>query len=634
MARAQRHTWAQEVVSLLVTYGKYGSESERRQEIDFAALRVARGGLLEEATRDAAVPVRLEYASAISTALPKLCKSPDIRRILSTTASSLSIRDIHILFSACEDIVAKSNYTDKAQRSLHTRRLLMYCRTRLASGETVDSCGFPSRFRWYPKSGSVNLLSETYDDFFDEEFLRQPLTALPLCEDLETTASLATKHLTIRLQRILDACEKIMDDHEECARELKRIQKEGPLSGLPQSLTKQAKQPALKRLNFMENESPEVRLKIALHLSKKYQYHKTVPPHTLHLYNIPILQKLCAQNTARSLLSVLLAEFYSSAPVLIACFVALLAETGWNPHTLLSLSATNVDYNNGVYTLVGLKTKSDQLEEATISAVPDESSGTLIGYPVENPLAIRAIALLLAHRKNVEKFSSATSDSLFVALNLKYNRGTRQVFTIKACYKNLAVFCKHAGIPRFAFSDIRDQAAHIKFLAQHRDLFAVQAYLNHASPEVTESYLNSTIIRCLGEANIRHFVKLLATSTIFVCGRASKLTPEEAKMVEKNNLLFPVSSLEDTEEKCISDAWFHAMGDFRFAITETEIEHTALQYLFYKKSLRPLVEPNHLRFVYIHLPRILFCVSLHQLILQSKYRRLLEAALARFEAAT
>lgn len=628
MARAQRHTWTHEVVSLLVKYRRYGVDSERQQEIHFAALHIARGGLLEEAIRDADAPLRIDYVGAFCSALPEICKVAAVRRILSTTARKLTARDVHILFSACEDFVAKSNFADKAQRSLNTRRLFMYCRTRLASGETVDSCGFSSKFRWSAKKGSVNLISETYDDFFDDEFLRQPLIALPL-GDTEKTDSLAIQHLTARLQRIMDGCEQIMDEHDNYLQEVRKIREAGPLSGVPQHLKEHIQQTGLIDLAPIKAESPEVRLKIALYLSNKNEYHKITPQRRLHLYDIPVLEKICGLNTARWLAGALLSDFYLSRLVLTACLIALLAETGWNLDSLLSLTAKNVDYNNGVYTLVGLKLKSDQLEEATISAVSDESSGTNIGRPLEHPLAIRAVDLLLAHRKNVDEHALSTSDSLFVSQNLKYCRGARQVFTKRQWGNNASLFCSHTGIPKFALTDIRDQAAHIKFLSEHRDLFAVQAFLNHASPEVTSTYLNSTIIRCLGEANILHFVRLLAASTIFACGSANKLTHEEAKMVEKNNLLFPVSTLEEDDTKCIADSWFSAMGDFRFAITETEIEHTALQYLFYRKSIRPLIEANRLRFVYIHLPRILFCISLHRLISQSKHKRLLDAAIAR-----
>jgi integrase len=631
MARVQRHTWAQEAVSLLVMSRSYGVSRESRTKINFAALQVARGGLLEEALRDAPAPLHIAYSRALSSALGELCKAPAIRRILSTSARALSVRDIHTLFSACEDFVAKTNYGNKAEQSLHTRRILMYCRTRLASGETLDSCGFASRFSWAIRGGSVNLLSETYDESFDDEFLRRPLTALPLGTNQEATDALATQHLTARLQRIMDACEQIMNDHENFLQEITDIRSKGALTGLTPALIEYLQQSDLRTLRWhMEKAPPEIRLKIGLYLSKKFEYHKVFSQHRLYLHGIPALEKISGLNTARYQFGALLSEFYLPRPVLIACFIALLAETGWNLDTLLSLTAENVKIENGVYTLVGLKSKSDQLEEAAISAITDESSGTHVGQPVEHPLAIRALSLLLTYRNNIDEYALSTSDSLFVAHKLKYTRGAKHTFMIGRWQHNALLFCSHTGIPKFAFTDIRDQAAHIKYLSHHRDLFVTQAFLNHANPEVTTHYLNSTIIRCLGEANILHFVRLLAASAIFACGKSKKLTAEETKMVEKNYLLFPVSTLEDGEAKCIADLWFSEAGDFRFVVTKIEIEHTALQYLFYKESIRPLIEANHLRFIYTHLPRILFCISLYRLISNSSHKRLLDAAIIRF----
>jgi len=363
MASVQRHTWAQTVVSLATRQRHYGVLKERKKTLDFAALQIARGGFFEEAINDADAPLLVDYVNPLCSALPQLCKSPYIREILGTPTSKLTVRDIHSLFSACEDFVANAKVADKAQHSLHVRRIFLYCRTRLSSGETVERCGFTSRFRWVPVRGSVNLLSETYDDFFDDEFLRQPLTAVPQT-DQATTDALANHHLVSRLQRVMDSCAHIMNDYDNYIELVREIRKSDPLSGLPPRIAKELKAQGHNDATFfLEGASPETRLKATLYLSKKHQYHKIVPRRRLFLYDIPALVTISGENTARYLLGALLSEFYLPRLALTACFIILLAETGWNPDTLLSLKSENIKFHNGNYTIVGLKSKSTNLRK-------------------------------------------------------------------------------------------------------------------------------------------------------------------------------------------------------------------------------------------------------------------------------
>jgi hypothetical protein len=196
----------------------------------------------------------------------------------------------------------------------------------------------------------------------------------------------------------------------------------------------------------------------------------------------------------------------------------------------------------------------------------------------------------------------------------------------------LKVFCKENGLPHYTYNALRHLAANVEYLRTDGDIFRVQAFLGHASADTTVAYLNSTLIRLLGEANMLRYMKLLEASIVYASPRKHTLSSTQLVSLRKTNLLlFPISKFDDTPKECVADAWLKSMGTMRIKIGMTELQHTILQHRFYKSAIGYLINGNRERFIRYHMPRIVFCAALYRVIASGPYAQVMKNFEASFK---
>jgi hypothetical protein len=307
----------------------------------------------------------------------------------------------------------------------------------------------------------------------------------------------------------------------------------------------------------------------------------------------------------------------------------------------MTVNLENIAEDDFGYTIQGVKHKTGQIQKVELTNLPeledesddepDEASSTLPSKKVTDPLCMHALELLMQHRRNINNhFKTVKSQSIFVSMRFATRNSPTFLFAVGKLPSYLRKFCRLTGLDEFTFSDLRHRAAHTRYLATGRDIIQTQLFMGHTTADVTTVYLNSTIIRILGEANLLKYVTLLSNCVLYATGRKDKLDSKQLARVEKNNLLlFPPSTLEDKDVDCIADRWVESFGRMPFRIGKPEVAHIALQYRLYTRNLPALVQAGHERFVARHLPRIVFCCALYEVVANGP----LSHELKRFEAA-
>jgi len=185
-------------------------------------------------------------------------------------------------------------------------------------------------------------------------------------------------------------------------------------------------------------------------------------------------------------------------------------------------------------------------------------------------------------------------------------------------------FCDFHNLPRFSFRKLRGLAAHANYLSPEGSIYTVNAFLNHADLGTTSIYLNSTILKSLQAANILRYMKKLAASILFTCGREDII---EKKKIDRKHidttLLFPASPMEPEAVRSRIDQWLDSSGDLQLVIGEEEVQHCAIQYHYYKNHFTELANANVERFVYRHLPRIVATIAMRRIIEASRHKAIL-----------
>ncbi|MFL9992420.1 hypothetical protein PQR34_14500 [Paraburkholderia sediminicola] len=624
MEYVPHHVWTGNTVSLACKRRYRGQLVQRKVVIDFDRLGIARGGLLDACLTDAPVPINSSNANVFQRALKGVAPVADLNRILSTPPELLSPWELEHLLTGFEDEIEKWAKRTRATVSNQARSLFRTCKYLLADGTRVSDFVFTTRFTAPTRIGTLPL-AEDFIDVFSTKELAEPLSAI----NAETKTGLdrkAVKHLQMRLDRVLTICDSVIDRYEKLRETLRLVEQTPPPVALSKIQLRNLQRGSYPTYRQRRKLDADTRLWIAVYIAKRDDLSHSYPSRYFNLQGIPILQSLENRKNEKGAFEALLCRTYAPRCVLLAFLIIIQASLIWNTDTAISLSKNRIRVYRNRIEVWGLKHKTAKKQNGIVRKPPieQESDGEEIGWnEINEQRAIRAIKLLLEHDRAVTSHGVRENDSIFSGLRLKQMNPLS--FQVPHLARNLRGFIKSHSLPAFTLDDIRTHAANIFFLERGRDIHALSVVMGHANLAITEQYLNTTLVRLLNAANMKRYMDILAPTIVFVCrGRSAvEALKLDATRID-DNLLFPVSSMADEDGDSLADQWIASNGELKLKIGANEIQHCALQIIFYRENLRGLVADNISRFKAFHLPRLVFCVALYTFIKASRYAFILE----------
>ncbi|WP_406868128.1 hypothetical protein [Paraburkholderia fungorum] len=622
------HVWSKRTLKLSCIRTRGDVETPVTRTLDLVGTGYRRGGLLEEMLASSECPISYLRSYKLVRLLNGAAHDPVVKHIFNTATAKLFPRDLSKLLSHLDDVLDGYGGVTQSSDIGNIRHFLVQCRTPLADGELIKNIKLSSRHKEVRRTKAPE--HDVYvNDIFDENFLAKELTSIDF-DDLAERDEKAKAILQKSVAETRAVCEQIIKRHDKLVEHLERLSSTELPKSIPTRIRNAVARGSQPRRNFWGQISPEDLLHLHTYVidkAKSHQGHRIPAIFPERLNQFWSLPNCLKQETT----SMLLSRHYLPRTVVTACVILLLDNIGWNWATLMTINLENIVEDDSGYTIQGVKHKTGQIQKTELTDLPEaddndlpddeeedeleEGFSTLPPKKVTDPLCLHALELLMQHRRNIDKYFKPKSNSIFVSMRFAMRNSPTFLFDVGKLPGYLKKFCRLTGLEEFSFSDLRHRAAHTRYLATGRDIVQTQLFLGHAAADVTTVYLNSTIIRLLGEANLLKYVTLLSDCVFYATGRKDTLDAKQLARVKKNNLLlFPPSTLEDKGVDCIADRWVDSFGKMPFRIGKPEIAHIALQYRLYTRNLPALVQAGHERFVARHLPRIVFCCALYQVV--------------------
>lgn len=613
-----RHFWENDAVELVRVIAVSNRSRHGTTRLDFKGLKIARGGLLEQAIQAAPCPLHSSVVSVFVATITTLSEDPEGRGILSTPASALEFHQVHTLFRQIDEHFRKKGNSSAYAQAEVVRRFISYCRVPLANGHEIQHSGYSTELRLPPRPLKIGL-SDKFDEAFPDIALALPASATGAGTPKEQDAH-AKRHYEARLERLEEVCLKTLDEHERVVERIKEVKKAGLPKNLQQRTIKSLQNRGYCDNKILNRRSAGDRFRIAAFLVERHKFYQNSPHRNLLVAGIDELALLAPVDSHRLAFTVLLSDYYLSRTVIIACYLILLKATGWNNGTLLSLTRDRIIKTRSGYELIGLKRKTDQLQSAEVVERDDANDDSKF---IANSAAVRAVQMLLAHDANVTEFATRKNTSVFVSMNA--SRGDNLEFDVIHRSHHIHQFCKLHNIPSFVSREIRNQVVQHRYLKSEKNIHVAQHLLGHKNAATTEEYLNNSIEYSLNEANIKCYMDVFANAVLFVTGRRS--IPDEDQSSEAlmtRALLWPPSRFAKANADYLVDQWLEAKGAMKLIIGIEEAQHCAYQHKYYLENMRSLLSANEAQFMKYELPRILICEVLYRLIQKSPLRKVLK----------
>ena len=549
-------------------------------------------------------PMNRKEARRVLGALEHLAQSESFWAILQSKPESLSPQQIVDLLTYLEDRIDKKKIKNKNQNAGKERTFFGRGEIHLKNGDTVNTTirKFKSRFPYSRKE---------YSDLVDEYVSAPPFsTVVELNEQVKSAYDK-------RLKDILKACEKDIDQHIDYVKYFDKLKKDPLSKKYEDSFSKRTGDSF--QINVTSSAltlSCDARLIEVRELYKhdKFEAFKRsgnsfYRASGVELYGFYRFSRVEDNQRIYGDSPLRLYGYFLPLRILLACQIVLMTVTASNAASIRSLSRERIQETPSDFYLECIKTKTNKIIRPKINKR-------------FNPLAAKVINLLLKHDKNIGELGwRRSSDSVFCALQ---DFGEGFEFSLFAYAIVFKYFKEWHDLKPFKIEDLRDLAAQQDYLT-HKDPFRVQALLSHRNLETTDEYLMDNIIGLLNRANVAEYMRRLAPSIVYSISPVSVMEHGFDTNKVDPNLLFPVSNYDDVTNSH-SDLWLLNMDEYRFRIDAESIKHCAYQMNYYKTHLDALITANKSRFVYYHLPRILFCKALHSLIISSEYGNLMQKA--------
>ncbi|RQM47191.1 hypothetical protein EHZ19_16190 [Paraburkholderia bannensis] len=542
MSTGTRHIWTKAAVDLQTSATRHQKTRHSLVRIELKPAGIKPGGLLQAMFDDSEIPTSTKNANHIRTIIQN-SESRRFSEIMSTHPSLLDSQDIQELITLSDDIISK-NENRKSNSYIITslRHFLCQVRTPLSNGELIQNSSMLSKFKWKDPNQKPFDSAHFQAGTETQNALPHLLDSIEFDSLSERNKKAIDLHNEF-LSRIEAMCTDVLNVHERFVERIRTLLK----TELPQSVHKatinsiaKGGRPYPRTLAHMDDET---KLHVVIAFSAASKLHIALHRFRFPNYHIASLDAATSIKVAGRQYSVLLSNYYLPRHVVVTCLIIIIRETGWNISTTLSLTKTEVHSTEaGGYLIDGLKAKTDDIQlaktvnDSTTSSASEHTEPDLNGdiqtyirepIYIGDKLAVRALRLLLDHRANIDKYcrKGSRSDSLFVSL-LYRTENKRYIFDIEDVAIETRRLHQTFKIPPFFLSDIRTANGNLLYLTTG-DIFKVQTYYNHASPETAAGYVYKTLTSLLLDANMLRYMKHLEASIIYNVGR--KLTESKKK---------------------------------------------------------------------------------------------------------
>ena len=581
------------------------------------------GTFLYEAIANQSFPMHKSVADKFRRALLELSEDADAIRILSSRPEMLNASDMVRLFKRLEMAVSTWG-TEQSRKTMFSQAMkpLREMPLTLGDGSAASETGFKTRFKapvsnkehaadrplLKPAETSPQSSADTTD------FPPPELDSLEF-HTLQERNAKAFDGSRKRREFLAELCMQTFARHEALVARLNEERARGLPDLGPRSV-------GLAKGGYVDptvfSRLPEdERLRVVLHIFERDNRHLSTPAYAAHmpLHGFSALEDSVPPGwrlTAQARIELLLSCHYLPAHVVAACFVAIQNEKGGNAEVLSSLAATDVAKTSRGYKFVGLKAKTDQIQAREVEEDASKSA------PFTGAAAVKAFDLLLSNARQLQKLTGEEVP-LFSTISQQFIRGEPVRLAEKGPLKLLEIFCNINNLEKFNTRYLRDLSLQTHLLSPEGNLYSAQALAGHADPNTTKKYSNTRVEQFLHAANIRRFMDMLAGSILWRTGRTGLL--EQTGLAKRGfnlQLLFPLEAHDDTEASAIEE-WVKSNYTTELSLGLDELEQCAAQYWFYQQHLPLLPQQNPTRFVVVHVPRVLSCYAMREIILASPY---------------
>lgn len=624
-------TWTRTSVKIPAVKVVHGRTTHSQINIDLTRFGFLDDSLLRVALRSYDYPAAAPVAWTFKRALAQLADIPDAVRILGTAPDKLKSVEVARLFFHVDNVVASWGLDEPYATGLHARSILMRMPVQLADGVFADGTGFQTSFpspkrktRPHAADGArragKSKLPETVTPI-------RPIDGADFNSLEERNREVHRKGLSVKAE-LAAICTDSFDRHEQLCEKLDALKRAPPpqMHALVREMIEIGSDAGRK---ILFNQVPENIFELAVWAVEKRRLYAHRPDsHTFYIPAAAIkeLHSHVGSPTPRACHEVLLSNYFLPKRVITSCFVALQLDQLLNAETISGLSPKCVKETSSGYLISGIKPKVNAIiakrlegRKSARNALVSEAEITEEAShhrEITKPVAIRAMSLLMKNAESIKHITGEADPNLFLTLRQRFEVGP-VLFHLPEMYRALGDWCDFYKIPRFDVRHLRALGAQVEYLSPDGSIFSVQALLDHKHVDTTWSYVNTNVVKWLHYANIRRYMDMLAASILWCTDKNDVLARHGLnKRKFRTDLLFPLDA-SDEETPCIIDQWISSANKKQISIGIDELHHLAMQFQFYRAELRRLAQDNPPAFAKYHIPRILTCIALRNIVLTS-----------------
>jgi len=601
--------WEGNTANIPWTRKHNGSTRSGFRRIDFDALKIQRKGLLEDALTEITQPLQASVANQTVRMVELHKNNPVVIKILGTRTDHLKVQDIVRLYDEFENTIKKTgSISVETQNTVSTqyRSIISKCSGLLIAGANVKSVRFKSCFISH-MSGKGKLAAAKKKA--GKSMLNEERLSTIKHDDTESLRAGLLAAATEDLNSIENACWEAVKSYKETRdyhRNLLQQYRDQPIPKTLHWKTDPAKALGFKlveleRKNFFQLDgfrklmTPNYKGTVAVAFGLMCGYPKVYNPFSPRWDTSQV-----------SIRDYIYCSYYLPRVVIIAAQILCHIKTGWNVSTVADLTQRHILTKLGYFVINSVKSKTNDSDSYKV-------------YKSSNPEFYELIEMIIEHNLNIDKYWRREHESIWVGWSTDRNNYD---FRVMSDGLEVEYIAKPFGLPNFNKSQFRDQVNGIEYL-KDLDPFKVKERLGHKDINTTLVYLNHLVLRLLHRSNIKRFMDRLAATIVWVVGGTQAVNDHGMALAEVDErILFPVGG-NGAGQPNICDNWINSLGTCEIKIGRAEIEHLKYQIELYKEHYLTLRQGNPKAFVMFHVPRMLFCSALAELVRNSPYHTFL-----------